>query len=270
MASQRGGTRMDTIVKLVLIFFISLLSFAVGTFVGQGVSESEFREAALERGDYNAFRGTASAEADQKGEKGLTDEDIASLTEEFVSTEKKKMAKEDKGHDKPEAKHVKAKVTPDGYKKVTSKKSDHHPKEKVAAMKKTMAPTAKQAEAKAVAKHKAPSKEATRVAQGKAPMKDHLSKRKPTSVLPGLASSTVGKYTIQVASYPSEKEARSHASKLEGQGYEAFYLPAAVKGKTWFRVSVGLYSNHKSAANARKQLIKEGRVAAAIVQKIVK
>lgn len=36
--------RMDTVVKLVLIFFISLFLFTVGTFVGKGVIDSEVVE----------------------------------------------------------------------------------------------------------------------------------------------------------------------------------------------------------------------------------
>ncbi|MBK7844822.1 MAG: hypothetical protein IPJ71_14245 [Bdellovibrionales bacterium] len=61
MLSQRGGSKADTVVKLVLIFFISLLSFSVGTFVGKQVSDSDYKRASLEE-DYKSFRQASHGE----------------------------------------------------------------------------------------------------------------------------------------------------------------------------------------------------------------
>lgn len=44
--SKSSGT--DTVVKVVLIFFISLLSFSIGTFVGKKFSDNQHKMAALE------------------------------------------------------------------------------------------------------------------------------------------------------------------------------------------------------------------------------
>jgi hypothetical protein len=74
--------------------------------------------------------------------------------------------------------------------------------------------------------------------------------------------------TVQVASYSSEEEARSHAQKLKGSGYTAFYVPAKVKSRTWYRVSVGLFTTRQEALGYRKSFMKNAKVSSAIVQKI--
>lgn len=47
--NQIGGSRTDTLIKLVLVFFLSLLSFSVGTFVGKQFSDSQHKIADLEK-----------------------------------------------------------------------------------------------------------------------------------------------------------------------------------------------------------------------------
>lgn len=88
-------------------------------------------------------------------------------------------------------------------------------------------------------------------------------------MLPKLGSSTIGKYTVQVSSYSTEREAKEHAANLKNHGYSSFYVPAQVKGKTWFRVSIGLFDNYQSANHFKKELEKESLVTSSIVQKIV-
>jgi cell division protein FtsN len=45
-------------------------------------------------------------------------------------------------------------------------------------------------------------------------------------------------------------------------------VPASIKGKTWYRVSVGLYTTRKEATDARERLIQQAQLSSAIVQKI--
>ena len=187
MANHVGGTRMDTVVKLVLIFFISLLSFAVGTFVGKGVSDSEYREAALERGDYKNFRETASADSDSHDHHGtatkkaandaLSEEDIASLTEEFVNAEKKEMKKE-VADNSPK----KVEVTKDGYKRYDKGQPSKEYAKKVEkthqqATDKKVTTAEKKTDAKATdTSQRAVASAANRVADGKSPTKNTVEK----------------------------------------------------------------------------------------------
>lgn len=88
--------------------------------------------------------------------------------------------------------------------------------------------------------------------------------------MPLIASSSLGKYTIQIASYTNEKEAQKHAGDLKKKGYSAFYIPAKIRSKDWYRVSVGLFDNSKKANSFRKSFVLKTKLEAAIVQKITK
>ena len=107
MLNQNGGAKTDTVVKLSLVFFISLLSFSVGTFVGKQVSDSDKRRMALEQ-EYNKeepARTVAAADVEEGSQKGLSEDEIDQLSQEFVEQAEQdtKMAEND------------------GYKKVDSK-----------------------------------------------------------------------------------------------------------------------------------------------------
>lgn len=257
MAKKASGSSADTIIKLVLIFFISLLSFSVGTFVGKQVSDADYRKAAIE-GDYDHFHAGVD-KADKSDENALTDEDIASLTEEFVNTEKRELASADaKTADTTKSVETPVQETA-GYKQYGKAVPSEETKQRAMAQQK--APTDKAPASVETA--------AARVAGGKAPMADKKEERKPTSVLPSVATSSVGKYTVQVASYADEAEAKAHSAKLKTKGWNAFYIPAEIKGRTWYRVSVGLFSTTASAEKFKAELVKEANISSAYVQKIV-
>ena len=115
------------------------------------------------------------------------------------------------------------------------------------------------------------SKEAERVAHGEEPVPA------PKTTGPSVATkipdvpagSAIGKFTVQLSSHNNKDDAEKQAQDLLGKGYSAFSVPALVKGKTWYRVSVGLFTDFKSAEDYRKKLIEQGAIKSAIVQKIV-
>jgi cell division septation protein DedD len=259
MSAEKGSSKADTLVKVVLVFFISLLSFSVGTFVGKQVSDSDHRRLALE-GEYKAERNVASSdEKAEPSEEAITDKEVENLTEEFVNKEK---SREPAAADEDQAKDEHAAVAPEhaeanGYK---SYSRDKNPKEAKA----EHAP-----ETPEHAKGDAPHAAAQKIAASKAPSDGKAEERKPTATLPAVASSAVGKYTVQVASYQTEEEAKNHAATLKGKGWNAFYLPATIQGKPWYRVSVGLFNNDKSAREFRAQFMKESGSKSTLVQKIV-
>ena len=301
MLNQVGGSKADTIVKLALIFFISLLSFSVGTFVGKQVSDSDYKRAELEE-DYKSFRQASHGE-DQKTnhDEKVSEEELSSLTEEFVNKEKEAMKKKDGHRDIASTQHDKKKAESktklskehSGYKKYAKGQMDEEFIEKDKVKKKLLVAyrnklknldknkktTSKEKyksnrkvakiDKKIKASPASVTKEANRVAAGKAPIKDPKKRRKPASILPSsVAISSIGKYTVQVASYVSKEEAKAHASELKQKGWNAFYIPAEVKGRTWFRVSIGLFTNQKSAMSFREELMGQSSVSSAIIQKI--
>lgn len=282
MSAEKGSSKADTLVKVVLVFFISLLSFSVGTFVGKQVSDSDHRRMALE-GEYKAERSVASADGKMEADEKISEKEVESLTEEFVNKEKAS-GPETAANEAPDKaaleKMEKAEVA--GYKAYDRSKNAAANAKGAAkaepAAKAEHAAAAKKPES--VAQHKAekahPAKAADathevaeKVAKGDAPTDGAKEERKPASTLPSVASSAIGKYTVQVASFADEKEAKGRAADLKGKGWNAFYFPAAVQGRTWFRVSVGLFNNFKSANDFRAQFMKDANTTSAIVQKII-
>src|SRR4051812_11118357 len=92
------GAKTDVIVKLVLVFFISLLSFSIGTFVGKKYSDNQHKLAALEpeKGGHESREvasehgakeehGEAKEHGTAKAGESMSDEEIAKLAEEFVA-----------------------------------------------------------------------------------------------------------------------------------------------------------------------------------------
>ena len=292
--SENGSSKADTLIKVVLVFFISLLSFSVGTFVGHQFSKSEQRRMALE-GEYKAERGVASVDgsANEVDDEKISEKEVESLTEEFVNKEKagvKEPVDDTKSEVGEHSEHKEdSKAEANGYKVYPRvKKGD----EKSVTVEKHAAPTAKhdthahQADHAGYAKpeaHAAPAKApgkaapnkdgateaADKVSKGEAPTDGKKEARKPSSALPAVASSAIGKYTVQVASYAEENEAKTHAATLKGKGWSAFYVPATVQGRTWYRVSVGIYDSSKAATEARSQFMKDTSSKSALVQKIV-
>ncbi len=81
-----GGSRTDTLIKLTLIFFIALLSFSVGTYVGKQFSDSEHRLSQLET-EYSTDLTSISERSEENYPKTLTETDIESLANEFTTEE---------------------------------------------------------------------------------------------------------------------------------------------------------------------------------------
>jgi cell division protein FtsN len=269
MSGEKYGSKTDVVVKLVLVFFIALLSFSIGTFVGKKFSDNQYKLSQLEPQDGHSEseaiadataensegRGIASIPSnagDVKPEKALSDEEIAKLASEFVS--------DDEGTAK----------APAAAKPTVAEGAAHH--ETATPTAHTAAATTQHAAtAKSVMHEVQPLKPAERLAEGHSAVIANLPKatsRIPSSLPAEAASSAIGKYTVQIASYTAEKDAQKKAAELKDKGYSAFYVPAKVKGQTWFRVSVGLFTTSKEADAYKKDLMKNGKVTSAMVSKI--
>jgi cell division protein FtsN len=62
-------------------------------------------------------------------------------------------------------------------------------------------------------------------------------------------------FTIQLAAYPSPKEADELVLSLRSAGFdEAFYQVAKVNSRTWYRVRVGIYGSRAEADSAASRL----------------
>ena len=264
--NQAGGSKMDMLVKLVLIFFISLLSFSVGTFVGKQFSDSQHKLASLE-GEMSNDRDTASIspEATQvKPEEALTDEDIAHLTEEFVKSEKK-------GEIQGEAKEV-AKNEEHG------EHAEHAEKvEKVVGTvskeAKELPKKAEHGEHKEAAAAHAVSPAAERVAKGETPSEKPKAKeqsRIPSSLPEQVAAQNPPKFFVQIASYKKEDEASKRVDTLKTQGFNAYAVKNQVNGTVVYRVGVGSFATQEEAEKGLSAVKARPGLGDAFIQKIVK
>jgi cell division protein FtsN len=287
MAVERYGSKTDVVVKLVLVFFIALLSFSIGTFVGKKFSDNQHKIAELEgdmppiatddQEDSHEERGIASVHPtnDIKPDKALSDEEIAKLAEEFVSDEAKIEAP-GKMHDQVEDSHTQAKAEHEETKHEAPAENKHEEKttqHDAPVAHHAPAAVAHREVAAAELAHgsKEPSKPAHRMAEGHSPVVANPAKkasRIPSSLPKEIASSAIGKFTVQVAAYTSEKEAQTMSASLKEKGFSAFYVAAKVKGTTYYRVSVGLFSTKNEANAYKKDLLARAKVSSAIVQKV--
>lgn len=229
------ASKSDAIVKLVLVFVISLLSFAVGTFVGKKYSDQQHKITAYEPTNKDSHRGLASDKTTTNPAAEMTDEEIAKLAEEFVT---------------------------DDTQETTEKVAETHADEKAVEHKeveKTVAQAA--ATVKVEEKHAEPTKTVAK--------QEVAEPRQPSSVPKDVGQYATGKFTVQVASFNSEHDAKKRAEELKQKGFSAFYLTANIHGKTWYRVSVGQFPTEQEAKNYRAEFMHRTKIESAIIQKIV-
>lgn len=279
------SSKTDAFLKLGLFFFIALLSFSIGTFVGKKFSDNQHQLAALEpqknshgedaHGSGHGDREVASTTSPSEHRSGaMTDEEIAKLAEEFVADDT--VPATTAGHDahgETKDAHDAPAAAPDAHGKPAAHGATAEPKKADA----HGGGHAAEATTTTQGGHGQASDAAKNVAQGKTPTapeapvqvkKVTKEERLPSSLPKDVAQYAVGKFTVQVAAYPQESDAQKMASDLKGKGYSAFYIPANVKGTTYYRVSVGQFATQKEATTYRTEFLAKSKMGSAIVQKI--
>ncbi len=243
------GAKTDVMVKLVLVFFISLLSFSIGTFVGKKYSDNQHKLASLEPSNNKqdshevaahsneATSDVAKEHAEPKTGEAMSDEEIAKLAEEFVADDSTATT-------------------------TTANHETEHKEEAATPKTRTLEKSEPLSAAKNIADGKAASAAVTQ--------EKKIDTRIPSSIPKDISQyNTAGKFTVQVGAFAKEDEAQKIAGDLKSKGFSAFYIPATVKGQTWFRVSVGLFATPKEAQDYRNELMGKTKLGTAIVQKII-
>lgn len=266
------GAKSDVIVKLVLVFFISMLSFAIGTFVGKKYSDNQHKLAVLEpKKEIKEERSVASVDGHEKKSETLSDDEIKKLAEEFVADDSEEV--NDHKADHETANHQNNNHASTSHETATT---DHEPAaHEPAKAHHEEASHAKTTPDQHTASHNPtspsahPTEAAHQMLDGKTPaMPTKTQPRHPTSLPKDVAQYAVGKFTVQIASYSTEDEAKKRANELKEKGYSAFYVPAQVKGKSWYRVSVGLFATESEAKEYKKEFSSKSKVENSIIQKI--
>ncbi len=280
------STKNDVVVKLALVFFVSLLSFAIGTFVGKKYSDNQYKLTMMEPSEHGSASREVASLHDETEVKSSTvsDDDIAKIAAEFAddeNTDREPASKEVKHgadphketaeHDEePAAAHPAAANSHDAppAKAPASTTKETHAAKEVSGSKDTKA--AMDAYAATKEASVAPSKAAQIVSGLKEAEKVAEVKKTAEAKLPkDVAQYSIGKFTLQIASMATEDEAKKKAETLKAKGYGAFYVPATVKGQTRFRVNVGLFTTEDEAKVYKTSFVEKNTDAKdSIVQKL--
>lgn len=223
----------DTMIKLAMVFFISLLSFSIGTFVGKKYSDNQHKLASLEpknsseealktthRDEFASNEDSTLSDNNHK----MSDEEVAKLAEEFALDDHSQKIIADTDSEEKDIKEI---------------------------------PNT----------NNLAEKKATKTV---ANLTQKIEERKPSSVpaaTTATAPNTSGMYTLQVGSFPTEAEAGKLVTTLTGKGFKATFVPASVNGKTWYRVNVGLFGTVKEAQDYKPEFLEKSKITSAIVQK---
>lgn len=245
------NTKNDVWLKLVFVFFISLLSFSVGTFVGkkfsdnqakiQGGSHSEIAHDTHEKASAHDSEGHTAEHANTHGEpssaeghgtadhettgaanevqdKALTDEEVAQFAKEFLVegvSREPAAAAPDTTH-AAETSHEAAKTAHPAEKK-SDAHSAHHAPEKVTAenTQKLVVPVIKES---------------------------------PAAIAQQFANLSPAKYSLQVGAFLQKVDAEKKAEEVKAQGLSAQVIQANRNGQSWYRVMVGVYTTKEEAS----------------------
>jgi DedD protein len=269
----------DNLIKLALVFFVSLLSFSIGTYVGKKYSDNQYKLAALEpkKSETETEHGTTAKaqefaadaqdhehtlptgnidEITTSNEKpgALTDSEVAKIAEEFAAEEDTEETLVQKPTPAAEKEEV-----------VGTIKATPRPVAKM-----TLADAVKQ-QAKPVAK--APSVEKPLVSIKSADLgvtatpTDREEVREPASIAPKQEVMPMH-FTVQIGSFPTQGEAEKLTKTLQDKGFKTSYIPAKVNGQVWYRVNVGLFGTIKEAQDYKKEFLEKTKMSSAIVQRV--
>ena len=79
----------------------------------------------------------------------------------------------------------------------------------------------------------------------------------------------IGKYTLQIGSFPSLREAQQSVQSLPEHGLKPYIRSAEIKGKgKWFRVFAGSYATRLEAETAGEQLKAERTINSFVISKL--
>ncbi|MEQ1721754.1 MAG: SPOR domain-containing protein [Pseudobdellovibrio sp.] len=275
----------DNMIKLALVFFVSLLSFSIGTYVGKKYSDNQHKLALLEpktapSGDTTLkpeeFASDATAETDKAHKAAdevmatndgkptaLTDSEVAKIAEEFATeedTNEEKLVGTIDTEEKTLETISDTSVTNKAPSKVNTVTAAPKAPSKVNTV--TAAPKAPAVVAKAAPVVNQQAAAVEKIKQMTA------EERVPASIPVKRDTITPLHFTVQVGSFPTQDEAEKMTKELQTKGYKTTFVPAKVNGQLWYRVNVGLFGTIKEAQDYKKEFLEKTKVSSAIVQRV--
>ncbi len=224
------------VIELALVFFVTLLSFSIGTYVGKKYSDNQHKLAQLEpKNKHDADQGhvidsgeghdktAAAANTHDAKDGNMSDADVAKIAEEFAQDEE--TSDQVKNLPEVEDKTMKGTTTQAALQKIKTSTA----KEEPANLPREVASISEKA--KTIGSHQ---------------------------------------FTVQVGAYTSTTDAEKMTDTLKARGYQAGYVSAEVNGRTYYRVQVGLFDNFQQAQDFKKELMEKNQLTSALIQKVTK
>ena len=263
----------DSMIKMALVFFVSLLSFSIGTYVGKKYSDNQHKLALLEpkkevptpkaeefasdASETDKTHGLANSEIVSTEQKpaALTDSEVAKIAEEFATEDS--IAEE------------KLVATIDPQEKVLSTITEMPQVKPMAkpTVKTVQIPTHNSAPLQPAAQPAIQASTQTTLQKLKQ-IENSAEVRIPASINPKTQVVPMH-YTVQIGAYPTQTEAEKITKDLQSKGYKTAFVPATVNGQTWFRVNVGLFGTVKEAQDYKKEFLEKTKITSAIVQRVL-
>lgn len=252
----------DKMLKLALVFFISLLSFSIGTFVGKKYSDNQHKLAQLEPSKNkdavnHDFASSATepqkAAASDGSDPLLTDNEVAKIAEEFAADSETEAETTDE----------KTVGTTDSQQKEIKEISVATVASKNDSAMKAVSTSASASALPAELAQKTAVSQAKQIQKAIDKIKSTEAVREVASIPPN-----AGQYTVQVGSFPTQAEAQKLSQELVGKGFKSSSVSAQVNGQTWHRVNVGLFGTVREAQDYKKDFLEKTKLTAAIVQRI--
>jgi cell division septation protein DedD len=272
--AENKASKSDALVKAVLVFFISLLSFSIGTFVGKKFSDNQNKTAKLsgshEDGIDKEVSLSHSIDSEPKSE-AVSDEQVVKAAEEFVSDDEGSKAENTKT-DEP-ASETTSEVThepPAGH--IEAAQSHHNEESGEAPAQREIAATTEHGKTEHGKIDKEISHATANLAVDKTPpmtdkQKTHAA---PATTLPSqVAKSPIGKLTVQIASFSTEEEAKKKVTEIRGFGFDSFFTSVKLSGKNWYRVNVGMFPTVAEGEKLIAELKEKAQIKTGFIQKMV-
>lgn len=249
----------NSMIKLALVFFICLLSFSIGTYVGKKYSDNQYKLSQLEPNkknhdtrdiEGNEFAASTDSETEtitaanihNRDSQKLTDQEVARIAEEFAADSSSETAADEKPIQTAELEEKPIKT-------INSEKAHK--------------PVASTTATRATAENLVPAK--TLPATATTTTHD----REPSSIPPTKAGTSVGAhYTLQIGSFPLEADAQKMTKEMLAKGIKTSYVSAQVNGQTYYRVNVGLFGTVREADEYKKDFLEKTKLSSAFVQKV--
>ncbi len=295
----------DGMVKLALVFFVTLLSFSIGTYVGKKYSDNQHKLALLEPkketpassktdefasdlaltdGAHGLTENEAPAEEqtialDEQKPTALSDSEVAKIAEEFAAeedaTEEKLVATIDLQEkdlktisDAPAAKPAMQPVVAKPVEQPMVAKPVEQPMVAKLATQPVVAKLATQPVVAKLTEQTTIQMIDQKTKTLEKPLEKTAENRLPANI--NLKKEVVPMlYTVQIGAYANEAEAEKVTLDLQDKGFKTSFVPAKVNGQIWYRVNVGLFGSIKEAQEYKKEFLVKTKLTSAIVQRVL-